>query len=286
MKTKRILITIIIILLLIHFSRQINDYAVEFMANQQEKDENGLIIGAYPYKMDRNPDTTILLVHGFTSSPKDFKDMAYYLSEKNISVNAILLPGHGTTPKDLKNIKYQSWTSKLNNEIEKINSKNKFVLGYSLGGTLALDLAEDEELNGIITINAPIFLEKSRYLPFVPLLKTVETYHVAPPESIIVAINKDRITYGAFPLSAISELLNLVEQLNPNSVTEPALIIQTKNDTIVNPESANYIYNHISSKDKELIWLTESTHENPHKQEQEEIFEEIYKFIQKNSKLL
>ena len=81
------------------------------------------------------------------------------------------------------------------------------------------------------------------------------------------------------------ELEKLSTQLNLAQIKEPALIIQTNNDIIVHPRSANYIYDGISSKNKELIWLEASTHEKPNQKEAEEIFEEIYQFIKENSKL-
>ncbi|MAG52792.1 MAG: hypothetical protein CMH62_02410, partial [Nanoarchaeota archaeon] len=158
MKSKKIIIAILFIFLTINISIAINNYAVDFISNQKDR-EGGFLIGSKPYEIKKDPDTTILLVHGVISSPKDFKELSEYLSSRNISVSAMLLPGHGTHPKDLATKTYLDWTSSVDEELDKINSKNKFLLGYSLGGTLTLNAARTNELDGIITINAPIELQ-------------------------------------------------------------------------------------------------------------------------------
>ena len=166
MNSKKVIITALIVFLIFNTSININNYAVDFISNQKDR-ENGVLIGAEPYEINKDPDTTVLLIHGTTSSPKDFKNTANYLASKNISVKAMLLPGHGTSPKDLETKTYQNWVNAVTIEVEKIGSKNKFLLGYSLGGDLALDAAEEFNLNGIILIHAPISLQ-SKYIPFIP----------------------------------------------------------------------------------------------------------------------
>jgi len=58
------------------------------------------------------------------------------------------------------------------------------------------------------------------------------------------------------------------------------LIFQADSDKIVSPESASYIYNNVESKDKELIFLTNSTHSRLNNQQ--ETFNKLYKFIVSN----
>src|SRR3989344_5473898 len=240
MNFKQIVITVVIIFLIMTFSRNLNKYAVDFIENQKER-EDGLLVGAEPFKIEKNRDTTVLLVHGTGSSPKDFVDLANFMA------------------------------------------KNKFLLGYSLGGILSLKISENQDLSGIISINAPIFLQ-SKYIPFIPLLELVQKYHVKSPDNIILAAKEQRIAYDATPLNAILEIMEVIKSLNLEKVTEPALIIQTKNDTIVEPRSADFIYDSISSKNKKIEWLELSSHTQLNKKEQEIMFEEIVEFVNKNSK--
>ncbi len=282
MNFKKILILIVIVLLILTFSRNLNKYAVDFIENQKER-ENGLLIGAEPFEININPETTVLLVHGTSSSPKDFIDLANFLAKNNISSKAMLLPGHGTYPSDLNKVEYEEWIDAINTELSGINSKNKFLIGYSLGGTLSLKIAESHELSGIVSINSPIFLQ-SKYIPFITILELVQKYHVASPENIILATKDERVAYDAMPLNTILEIIKVTQALNLEKVTEPVFIVQSRNDTIVQPRSAEFIYDSISSKYKKIEWLELSSHINLNKEEQELMFNEILLFIKENSK--
>jgi carboxylesterase len=283
MKIKKIIIIILIVFLIVNISRSINNYAVDFISDKKEK-ENGLLLGAEPYEIITNPETMVLLIHGTASSPKDFKDMAQMFAENNISSKAILLKGHGTNPDELSKTKYEEWVSQIQEELNNMSSKNKFILGYSLGGTLALDAAEKNDLSGIITINPPIKL-KNKYIPYLPIINIVQKYHVSEPETIILIKGKDRAAYDVIPLKSVIEITKTVNQLQLEKITEPILMIQTYNDSIVNPISTNIINNAISSTEKEIIWLEVSTHTDPYEEEQTKSFEKAVEFIKKNSKL-
>lgn len=275
MRKRRIFTFIIVIIFIAILSKAVNELGVNYIANQQER-ENGIMIGAEPLFLQRDNEIGVLMIHGFTSSPGDFKELANFLAEKNITVYAPLLPGHGTHPRGLKEIKYQDWTNSAQQSLNLLDTKKKFVLGYSMGGTLALSLAAKNNLDGVISINSAVFLA-NRYVPFIPLLKLVQTYTAKKPEDIIQFINEKRIVYDSMPLSSITELQKLINTVQLQEVIEPILIFQSDNDRIIKPESANYIYNNVNSEDKILISLANSTHSKI--SNQDETFNRLYEFI-------
>ena len=199
-----------------------------------------------------------------------------FLSSKNITVYAPLLPGHGTHPRDLKSINHQDWINSAQQALNLLNTKKKFVLGYSMGGTLALTLAAENDLDGVISINSAIFLA-NRYVAFIPLLKLVETYTAKKSEDIIKFIDEKRVVYDSTPLESITELQELINTVQLQKITEPILIFQADNDKIILPESADYIYSNVNSEDKILISLANSTHSKINNQD--ETFSRLYKFI-------
>ncbi len=270
-----IIVLIIVFIFIAALSKTVNELGVNYVANQQER-ENGVMIGAEPLFLQRDKEIGILLIHGFTSSPGDFRELAKFLAEKNITVYAPLLPGHGTHPRDLKEIEYQKWINAAQQSLNLLDTKKKFVLGYSMGGTLALSLAAKNDLDGVISINSAIFLA-NRYLPFIPLIKLVETYTAKKPEDIIKFIDEKRVVYDSMSLSSITELQKLINTVQLQQITEPILIFQSDSDRIVLPESANYIYNNVNSEDKILISLANSTHSEIG--DQDETFSRLYEFI-------
>ena len=273
---KRGIISVIIIFILIAtLSRTVNELGVNYLARQQER-ENGIMVGAEPIFIQRDKEVGVLFIHGFISSPKDFKEFAEFLAGKNITVYVPLLPGHGTHPRDLKNTRYEEWTDSVQQALNLLDTEKKFVLGYSMGGTLALYLAAQNNLNGIISINSAILLE-NRYIPFIPLIKIVETYTARSAEDIVQFIDEKRVAYDSTPLDSITELQKLISTVQLPSITEPILIFQADNDAVVSPKSANYIYDNVRSEDKELIFLSNSTHSRINNQQ--DAFNKVYEFI-------
>lgn len=274
-KKRGVLTVIIVLIFLALVSRAVNELGVDYISSQHEM-KNGIIIGAEPIFIDNGNEIGILLIHGFSSSPNDFKKLSEFLAKKNITVYAPLLPGHGTSPRDLKNIRYEEWQDSVQKALNQLNTKKKFILGYSMGGTLTLDLASKNDLDGIIVINSAIFLA-NRYLPFIPIVMLTQSYTSKKPETIVQLINEDRIVYDVNPLSSIIELEKLIKYLDLTRITEPILIFQSENDDIILPKSADFIYNEVNSQNKELIFLTNSTHTKI--QEEDRSFAKVYYFI-------
>jgi len=269
---------IMVLVLIIMLSKFVNELGVNYIENKKERN-NGVMVGAEPFFIQKGNDIGVLMLHGFSSSPKDFHELANFLAGKNITVYAPLLPGHGTHPKNLKGISYQQWSDAAQESLNKLDTKKKFVLGYSMGGTLALHLASENELNGIISINSAILLA-NKYIKFIPIVKTAETYTSKKPETIIQFIDEKRTVYDSMPLSSVLELEKLISSLQLQKITEPILILQSENDNTILLESAEVIYSSIKSEDKRLIFLENSTHFKINNQE--ESFSRLYEFIQEH----
>jgi carboxylesterase len=73
---------------------------------------------AEPFFKKVNGSKVALLIHGFTASPLEFRDLSNYLASKGISSYAPLLPGHGTSPERLAVIKYYQWIESVQESID------------------------------------------------------------------------------------------------------------------------------------------------------------------------
>ena len=72
-----------------------------FLIRRRNKGPVTLREGMHPFFKKRKGKKVALLIHCFTGSPKEFRQMGEYLAKKGISVYAPLLPGHGTSPEQL-----------------------------------------------------------------------------------------------------------------------------------------------------------------------------------------
>jgi carboxylesterase len=202
--------------------------------------------------------TGILLTHGFTATSVEVRQMATFLHEKGYTVAGPLLPGHGKTIKDMNSVSWHDWVAAVEEIYQQLNGQCKkvFVLGESMGALLSLVMAiRHPQLSGIML--------------FAPALK-VPRLGMAdllwPFKDFIWKSNVDESMpwqgFNVVPLHAASQLLKLQRFVKRNLriVTIPALIFQGKLDKSIDPISSEKVLEGISSHDKELIWLDESTH--------------------------
>src|SRR5699024_2205174 len=63
-------------------------------------------------------------------------------------------------------------------------------------------------------------------------------------------------------------------------IFSPGLVVQAVNDQMINPKSANYIYDNLESDHKQLSWYQESGHFITVGPEKDQLHEEIYEFLE------
>jgi len=92
----------------------------------------------------------VLILHGWEDDSKKgfIPELVKSLTDKGYSAIAIDLP-------NTNNPKFEEWFEFANNEIKKINSENLNIVGHSMGGLLALKLAEKYKLNKLVLV-APL----------------------------------------------------------------------------------------------------------------------------------
>jgi carboxylesterase len=68
------------------------------------------------------------------------------------------------------------------------------------------------------------------------------------------------VAYDLVPVASLRELHSLlaVTRAFLPQFTTPLVILQSRDDHVVPPASAEYIYRHAGSGDKELVWLEDS----------------------------
>lgn len=83
-------------------------------------------------------------------------------------------------------------------------------------------------------------------------------------------------------MPSLAELRNLVydvrEQLD--HIYAPLFVVQSANDDVIDPESANIIYNQTESITKKIAWYEESGHVITLGPEKEDLHKEIFQFLE------
>lgn len=245
--------------------------------------------GGKPIFINKNADTGILMIHGFSSTPDEFKDLAVFLAEEGYNVSAPLVAGHGTFPEDLNKTTPQDWVNSVKNaylELKKV-SKNVLVIGNSFGSNLAIQLTRETENEplAVITLGAPIFLKHHKFiLSRLYSYGFFVKYYRKPPRlyrtDFIDMI--DEVTYPKIPIKSLRHFFRFIKkQTRPNleQIKIPVLVVHSDTDPVVNPKSATYIYEHLGSDLKRIYWFRSKFHTPTVDENRSELFNKILDFI-------
>lgn len=98
----------------------------------------------------------VLILHGWEDDSKKgfIPELVKTLTDKGYSSIAVDLPNTDTP-------KFEEWLDFTNDEIKKINDENLNIVGHSMGGLLALKLAEKYKLNRLVLV-APLGSKPSK----------------------------------------------------------------------------------------------------------------------------
>jgi carboxylesterase len=204
-----------------------------------------------------------LLVHGLTSTPQSVRLVGEYMAEHGVDVEAVLLPGHGTSPEDLETTTWEEWYEAVRAGLDRLRPRcdSMFVCGQSMGGALALRAAALESMDGVITLSAFLYLRDWR-VKLLPILKPLLRWRKSIGNDIADPEARDEVCYDRMSLRTVEQLIALGEATRPlvPGIEVPALVIQSRVDHVVPPDTADYIYDRIASRNKELVRLEHSYH--------------------------
>src|SRR6201995_2476938 len=135
----------------------------------------GLLPGAEPFS-HQGGATGVLLCHGFTGRPQSPRPWAGFLAEAGLSLSLPLLPGHGTSWQEMNRTTSDDWYATAEEALGALRARcdEVFVMGLSMGGCLALRLAETHgrDVRGLVLVN-PSLAPDTKLFMVAPLLKHV-----------------------------------------------------------------------------------------------------------------
>ena len=258
----------------------------------KQKPHKKFMKGAEPFFIMKSTEVGVLLLHGFTSTPYQFKALANYLADKNLTVYAPIIAGHGTSPQDLADTSLYDWIESSEKAFICLKEKVKkvFIIGNSFGGNLAFYLAAkyNNPLSGVVSLGTPITLRYHKFLQVrlytYGLLKRLYRKAGRDYKSNYIDLY-DEISYPVIPIKSMRDFFYFIRKITIPSLSQvksPALIIQASADALVHPKSVQYLHEHLGSDFKKVCWFNGNHHAltDPHNSIREEIFKKIHEFIE------
>ena len=226
----------------------------------------------------------MLLCHGFTGSPQSMRPWGEHLAGAGFTVRCPRLPGHGSRWQDMNKTRWPDWYATLEHELLELVRRPQpvFVGGLSMGGTLALRLAEEHpEIAGLVLVN-PSLLTERLDARFLPLLSRVVP-SLAGIADDIAKPGVHEVGYDRLPLKAAASLQQLwkVTRTDLAKVTAPVLLYRSATDHVVEPASARLLHTDLGSADLTEVVLPRSYHVATLDYDAPTIFEGSVAFIER-----
>lgn len=251
-----------------------------------------IIPTAEPFFLPGSSPIGVLLVHGFTGTPKEMRWMGEWLNrEHGFACLGIRLAGHATRPEDMIRSNYADWLLSVEEGYHLLSgAAERIVLaGLSMGGVLSLTMAARLPAAGVIAMATPYGLPPDWRLNYTEWLSKLQPYLPKsndPPGTGWFDQHawQDHISYSQNPLRSIGELKKLLETMRaalPN-VTVPALLIYSTDDRYLplgSENSMNYIYEHLGAARKEKLLLSGSGHVLTRDAQRQTVFRVAAEFI-------
>lgn len=230
-----------------------------------------------------------LLLHGLTGVPAEMRPLERSLRRLGCSVDVPLLPGHGATHRELLATTWRDWLACARSGVERLARRcdTVIVAGLSMGALLAaLAAAEERSIAGIVLLSPTLRYDGSsipwtrRLLPLahvVPFAGRMFYWSERPPyglrdprlqrlvtRAVEAAKRGESTRYGLFRtyVGSVLELNRMVRELarSASRVRCPALIVQSREDTVTTPRNAELIHDMLGSTDKSIHWLSGCDH--------------------------
>lgn len=224
----------------------------------------------------------VLLLHGFTGSSADVRMLGRYLEKHGYTSLAPHYKGHGVPPEELIVTNPTDWWEDVingYNTLKQAGYEEIAVVGLSLGGVFSLKLALEQPVKGVVTMCSPMTMRTTDTM-FAGVIEYAKQYKKQEGKSEqeieleIEAINEQ----GMASLPQLPQLIHDVRK-SIDLLYAPILVIQSRHDKVINPDSANIIYDSVESIHKKLKWFEESGHVITLDKERNQLQEEVLTFL-------
>jgi carboxylesterase len=229
----------------------------------------------------------VLVSHGFGGSPLPVQEFAVRLADAGYAVALPLLAGHGLTPEAMEKSLWTEWTADVEHAFAWLRERTDeiFVSGLSMGGTLALWLAERHpEVAGLVTVNALVRHPQELVMRIFGRIGLPRWAKAIGNDTKLTGV--DEKAYDRLPMRSTRQLalLSAAVRRDFGLVRCPALLFSSVTDHVVPPKNQREIFASISSTDKKMIELHDSYHVATMDNDKELVFAATLEFLAGHSR--
>lgn len=235
------------------------------------------------YEFNSASKKGVYIIHGFSSTTYEVKELAEFLGDNGYHTIANNLPGHGTTVEECNRVQYQQWMDTIEQEIATLSTKcdKIFVIGNSMGAVLSLYIASIFPINGFVVGGTVLKFNNPFEINFlIPLLNRF--IPIRKKKKVNKSTNVKFYGYKSYPLVALNQFrkMNKIVMLLLKKIKIPGLAIHSNSDRMSLKINLDILETHIKAKYLKKLIVEKAHHnlfdKNP---DQKLIFNEVLQFL-------
>ncbi len=256
----------------------------------------GLRIHVRTWLPDRPPAGVVVIAHGFAEHGGRYAGVADRLTAAGIAVVAPDHRGHGLSEgKRTSIVRFEDYVDDLTTVIAQVRARwpslRVVLLGHSMGGLIALDLAVRQAvpLDGLV-LSAPAACPRevsrftlavgralSRVAPNTGVLR-LPLNRISRDPAVVDAYNNDPLVFRT-PIRARlgAEMLDAMDRVDAGlpELHVPLLVMQGTSDGLVDPGCGPHVYDRAGSGDKTLKMYDGLWHEIFNEPERDQVIGDL-----------
>jgi carboxylesterase len=247
---------------------------------------NRIMSGAEPFFFPGNR-TGCLLIHGFTGTPFEMRELGQYLAKKGYSVLAPRLFAHATSQEDMQRARWRDWVASVEDGYDLLRGACDRIIpiGLSMGGLLTILTAAECEVAGAVMMSAPYTPPDPRMRPLhavAPLLTLFWRFNPkGPGDWHDSQAQGSHLEYPQISVRGAAEVYEMLLEARRALplIRCPVLIVQSRQDASVRWQDAELIWQRVGSGDKQMLCLDNSGHVVTRDAERKRVFEATAAFV-------
>ena len=227
-------------------------------------------------------DKAVILLHSFTGTTRDMKELGEYLNSNGYAVSIPILEGHGMGPDPLIESSPSEWWNNVIESYEMLKRKGYdsiSIAGVSLGGILSLKAAYSlDGINGAVAMSVPQGKD----------IEDIDKRVVSYTENFMEFIGRsdeeidERLKeLEREPMASLPEFESLIDEVHSSlgGITVPLAVKYGGKDAALYEESAEHIYNKINSEAKDMKVYPNTGHLMTKGKDKTLLFKDILDFL-------
>lgn len=223
----------------------------------------------------------VLCIHGFSGGPYEVKPFTSYLrSHTDWIIEEPTLSGHGEAL-HMSGFKAKHWLMDAELAFRSLAKKvdEVIVVGFSMGGIIALYLAKRYKVKKLVLLSAAAkYVSPKQLVKDFKMLATEAYHHKLTNNELYLRYHQK---FNNVPLASTVEFMKLVRVVEPyyRHIQIPVYIVQGKLDGIVPYHTAQFLFDELASIDKVLYFSDNGKHHICFEEDCSEWFPQVLMFL-------